>query len=329
MIIPVTQLEYDKGRQVFDTVEGHTFVPVSDNETALASFIESNGCSAVVVGVAPYSGPLYNALPQGGLILRFGVGTDNIDLARAAARGIRVANTPGALDQSVAEHTLFLIGALVRHVGQGDLALKQGTWAPVTGDELGDLKLGIVGMGRIGARVARMAHATFGMEILVCETLSEEAVATRLEMDAQALRQQLGYTGWSSDPDFILGQADVVSAHLPVVAATRGFFCAARFAALKRGSLFVNTARGALVVESDLVAALKSGHLGGAALDVYEREPYTATDAVLDLRTVPTVIMTPHIASNTRAANRRMASMVIENLLNWEAGLQDAVHIVG
>jgi phosphoglycerate dehydrogenase-like enzyme len=328
MIIPVTALEYEKGRTVFERATDYAFTPVEDDEQVLASFVAEHGCRAVVVGVTPYLGPLYEALPEDSLILRFGVGTDSLDRIRTQARDIKVANTPGALDRSVAEHTLFLIGALVRHIVKGSEALKAGSWLPATGDELQDLKLAIIGMGQIGAQVAQIAHLGFGMQTLACERLSEEAVASRLGMSLEPMRSHLGYARWSQNPDDILAEADIVSAHLPVVPETVGFFNAARFHAFKRGSLFVNTARGALVVEEDLAAALSAGHLAGAALDVYANEPYVPAKAGCDLRTFPNVIMTPHVASNTRAANRRMAAMVVQNFRHWDAGEFDQVHVV-
>jgi phosphoglycerate dehydrogenase-like enzyme len=327
-IIPVTEPEYLKGKDIFDNVADYDFRPVDDSEEGLANFIRRHSCHAAVVGVRPYRGPLYSALPEGGLILRFGVGTDSVDRVAAAARQICCANTPGALDRSVAEHTLFLIGALVRRIVPGDASLKQGQWSPMTGDELQDLKLAIIGMGAIGAQVARAAHLAFGMDILVCDVADPDKVAARLGLSSTALRDEYGITSWSADAHHILANADVVSAHLPVLPDTVGYFNAARLAMFRHGSLFVNTARGALVVERDLVAALESGHLAGAALDVYEHEPYAPDTTATDLRRLPNVLMTPHVASNTRAANRRMAQGVLDNLRYWDAGVRDSAHIV-
>lgn len=328
LIIPVTELEYLKGEEVFSAAVDYHFQPVADDEATLAAFVRAHGCHAAVVGVRPYTGPLYAALPEGGLILRFGVGVDSVDRAACLARRIACANTPGVLDRSVAEHTLFLMGALIRHVARGDAELKQGRWFPVTGDELRDLELAIVGMGPIGAQVARAAHLAFGMKVLVCDIASPVDAAVRLGLDPGAWRDQLGVARWSADPGDILPYAHVVSAHLPVLPTTVGYFNAARFAAFRHGSYFVNTARGALVVEADLVAALRTGRLAGAALDVYEREPYAPTSPEADLRRLPNVLLTPHIASNTRAANRRMAQGVVDNLRAWDTGAHAQVRRV-
>jgi len=328
MIVPVTRPEYEKGEKVFAGARDYRLTPVEDDETSLASFVSEHECRAVVVGVEQYLGPLYDVLPEGGIILRFGVGTDSLDRAQTRRKGILVANTPGALDRSVAEHCIFLIGALVRHIGRGHHELKSGSWVPRTGDELADLKLAILGLGRIGSRVAQIAHQGFGMETLVCELLPEDSVAARLGMSQAEMRDRLGYSLWTGVMEDALAQADVVTVHLPLVESTRGLFDAARFAQFRMGSLLVNTSRGGLVVESDLAQALRSGRLAGAALDVYQKEPYEPVGEADDLRQFPNVLMTPHIASNTRAANKRMARMVVENLRHWAQGEIEAVHIV-
>ena len=328
MIVPVTQPEYAKGEMVFAHVDDCQFVPVSSDEVSVAALVRMHGCRAVVLGVERYVGPLYQAVPEGGIILRFGVGTDSIDRVQAQRGRIFVANTPGALDRSVAEHCIFLIGALVRHIAQGHQELKNGDWMPRTGDELGDLKLAVVGLGRIGAQVAQIAHLAFGMDTLICELDSEAAVSSRLGMSLPEMRSKLGYSTWVDNLEDVLPDADVVTVHVPFTASTAGLFDASRFARFKTGSLFINTSRGGLVVERDLAQALRSGKLAGAALDVYQNEPYEPAEDGEDLRHFPSLLMTPHIASNTRAANRRMASMVVENLRHWARGEMDAVHTV-
>jgi lactate dehydrogenase-like 2-hydroxyacid dehydrogenase len=328
VIVPVTELEYRKGQAVFETVEGIEFVSVPAAEPALAAFVKERACRAVVLGVTPYTGALYRAVPAGGILLRFGVGTDSLDFAQVRERGLLVANTPGALDRSVAEHTLFLVGALLRHIAQGDRALKAGEWTPQAGRELGGLKLAVIGLGRIGYQVARMAHLGFGAQVLVGERDSEQAVAARLGLSLGELRGDTGYALWDSAFEHVLPEADVVSVHLPLNAHTRHIFNRRTFGLCKPGALFVNTARGGLVDEAALAAALREGRLGGAALDVFEHEPYRPVDAESDLRTFPNVIVTPHVASNTAAANRRMAEMVVENLQNWLRADLEAVHLV-
>lgn len=327
MIVPVTAMQYEKGKTVFQSVPGIKFVSVSEDEAELAAFITRHQCKACVLGVDIYSGALYDALPEGGLILRFGVGTDGVNREKMKARGLLLANTPGTLDQSVAEHTIFLMGALVRHIVSGNAQVKKGNWSPVTGNEFADLTLAIVGLGNIGARVARIAHQGFGMRVLACELAAPEAAAERLGFSSKSsLLNTLGILNWNADSSVILPQADVVSVHLPVLPATTGYFNSARFAQFKPGALFINTSRGKLVIEEDLAAALDSGQIGAAALDVFENEPYQVSG--VDLRTYDNVLMTPHVASNTFTANRKMAAMVVENLRNWMQGEFGKVHSV-
>lgn len=327
MIVPVTEMEYAKGKAVFTQAEDVQFVPVGRDEAVLAAFIRDNHCRAAVLGVDVYSGAIYDALPAGGILLRFGVGIDGLNAQLCRAKGLYAANTPGALDQSVAEHALFLMGGLVRHISSGSTRMKLGDWRPQAGDECSDLKLAVIGLGGIGAKMARMAHQALGMDVLVCQRSSQQQAADRLGFGSvEQMLEQLGIIAWSADSADILPHADVVSLHLPAIAANHGYFNAGRFAECKPGALFINTARGKLVVEDDLVAALESGQIGGAALDVFEAEPYQPKGR--DLRQFEQVIMTPHEASNTRAANRRMAEMVIENLRYWQQCALEKVHLV-
>ena len=157
MIVPVTAMQYEKGKAIFQSIYDIQFVPVSEDEAELAAFITQHQCKACVLGVDVYDGALYDALPDGGLVLRFGVGTDGIHREKMKKNRLMLANTHGTLDQSVAEHTIFLMGALVRHIENGNAQVKKGNWSPVTGNELADLTLAIVGFGNIGARVARIA----------------------------------------------------------------------------------------------------------------------------------------------------------------------------
>ena len=240
MIVPVTRLEYEKGETVFANVRDHQFVPVASDEASVAAFIREHKSRAVVLGVERYVGPLYQALPKGGIILRFGVGFDSIDRVQAKSNRIVVANTPGTLDRSVAEHCIFLISALVRHITQGNHDLKSGDWVPHTGDELGDFKLAVVGLGRIGSKVAQIAHLGFGMETLICEIDAEAAVASRLGFSQDEMGTKLGYTTWSDDLGDVLPEADVVTVHMPLLESTAGIFDASRFSQFKTGSLFVN-----------------------------------------------------------------------------------------
>jgi phosphoglycerate dehydrogenase-like enzyme len=327
MIIPVTETEYYKGKPVFDSATDFAFVPVSAQEDQLARFIVKHQCQACVLGVEHYRKELYTALPKGGLILRFGVGTDGIDRKQLKENSILLANTPGTLDQSVAEHTIFLIGSLVRHICHENAQVKSGRWHSSIGHELGELTLAIVGFGRIGSIVAKIAHQGFQMDLLVCDISDPTDVAQRLGYEsAEKMNADLGLREWHSDSAEILPKADIVTVHLPLLPATEGYFNKVRFNQVKPGAYFINTSRGKLVIEDDLVEALEKGKLAGAALDVFQNEPYQVIGS--DLRKIDNLIMTPHVASNTRAANHKMAYAVIETLAQWVHGAKQPINLV-
>ena len=221
------------------------------------------------------------------VIARAGVGVDNIDLAAARRRGIVVMNAPSATTTSVAELTLAGMLTLARHVSAADRSMKAGAWEKkaFVGTELAGKTLGIVGLGRIGRRVGQLASA-FGMTILA----NDPGVATPVD-------------GVAHVPlDTLCAEADYLTLHLPVTRSTTRMFDAARFARCRRGVRLVNTARGELIDEEALLAALDSGHVAGAALDVYTTEPPVDTR----LSRHASVVATPHLAASTREAQERV-----------------------
>jgi len=277
------------------------------------------------VGVVPYLGPLYESLekvagPQGAIISRFGVGYDSIDLECARKHSVIVTNTPGVLDISVAEHTVWLIGSLVRHVAKLDAAMKTGDFLPRTGMELRGKTLGILGFGGIGRRVAAIAHFGFGMRVIAAGRADGEELSRREGTAIGDIQRQYGVGQYTNDMELVLRQADVLSIHLPAVATTENFVDADRLAMMKRDALLINTARGAVLDEDALYDALSSSRLAGAALDVFECEPYQPTSPHKDLRLLDSVVLTPHVGSNTREANARMAKASLENVANFFAG---------
>jgi phosphoglycerate dehydrogenase-like enzyme len=292
----VTQPEFRKAESVFVAAGCE---PVAPDETALANAVIQRGARAVIVGVAPYRGPLYEAL-SGGLIARFGVGHDSIDKSLARQHQVIVTNTPGVLDISVAEHTIWLMGCLARKVSRLEARLRTGDFTGEAGMELHGKTLGILGYGAIGRRVAQIAERGLGMKILACD---------------------LG-PGFVSAEE-LFRAADIVSVHLTANTSTQRFVNAARLAWLKPSALLINTARGALLDEAALYDALAAGRLAGAALDVFEREPYVPVQPEKDLRTLANVVLTPHVGSNTREANRRMAEAALANVRYFLAGQLD------
>ncbi|MFA6290297.1 MAG: NAD(P)-dependent oxidoreductase [Victivallales bacterium] len=280
-------------------------------EKELSEFVRENKISHVIVGTAKYCGLLYDVLPAGGVIARFGVGYDNIDRVRAAGCGQYCTNTPDCLEGTVAEHALCLILAAARRITGQDRALHAGQWTPLTGSSLSGKTLVIVGCGRIGRRVAIAASCGLAMRVVgVAPRHSGNPKLPDGEVFCRIVR----------DFSEVAGDADFVSLHLPAKPELARYFNAARFALMKRGVVLINTARGMLIDESAMYDALVSGHIASAALDVFENEPYRPVHPDKDLRNLENVIMTPHIGSNTFETNIAMAKRALRNIAAAEAG---------
>lgn len=326
--ILVTQAEYDKAADVFAAAPGLAARPAPADETALAALVRDTGCRAVVLGVAPYRDALYDALAdnaagEGALLVRFGFGTDGINKPYAKAKSLTLVNTPVDIQTSVAELTLFLIGALMRRLPRLDATIRNGGFAPLRGRELCGQTALIVGGGKIGLKVARMLHLGFGVRVLVCGTSSETDWAARAGQTRDALRETFGVETYSTDLDALLPLADIVSLHLPLTPATRGLIGAQQLALMKPGSVLVNVGRGGIVDEAALYDALASGLLGGLASDVFAEEPYAPAAPGKDLRTLPNTVFTPHCGSDTFEANARMAASAVAQAAAF-LGLGDA-----
>jgi D-3-phosphoglycerate dehydrogenase len=231
------------------------------------------------------------------VVARAGVGVDNVDVAAATRRGVVVANAPQSNVITAAEHTMALLLALARNVPQAHASLTGGAWdrGKFTGVELNEKTLGIIGFGRIGQLVAHRARA-FGMRVVAFDAyLAEERF------------RELGVER-ATDVDRIYETADFITVHLPKNAETEGFLNAAAFAKCKDGVRVLNVARGPLVVDEDLQAALDSGKVGGAALDVFRTEPITEHP----LFGYPNVIVTPHLGASTTEATDRAGYQAAE-----------------
>ena len=252
---------------------------------------------ALISGTEPVTAAVLAAAPRLRVIAKHGVGYDNVDLAAAAARGIPVCVAGGAITDSVADHAFALLLALARAVPRGDRAVRAGGWPRLVGPELRGRTLGLVGLGQIGRGVCRRA-AGFGLRLLAYDLNPDAAFARTWGVRYVTL-------------DELLGAADFVSLHAPLTDATRGLIGAARLARMKPGAGLINTARGELVDEAALYDALRSGHLSGAASDVFVDEPPGASP----LLTLETFIATPHVAGQTVEGLRRMGEVTAENAL--------------
>jgi len=266
---------------------------------------EAGNADAIVVrNRTQVRGALLDALaPRCKVVGRLGVGLDNIDLAGCAARGLRVIPATGANAQSVAEYVLGTAMLLLRGVYQSSAAVAGGAWpraALSNGHEIGGKVLGLIGFGSIGQLTAKLARGV-GMQVIAFDAMMDQ---DHPAFSAGAVR----CTGL----DEVIRTADVVSLHVPLVDSTRGLFSAARIASMKQGAVLVNTARGGIVDEVALAAALRSGHLGGAAIDVFETEPLPASSHFVDC---PNLVLTPHVAGVTAEANERVSFLIAGRLL--------------
>jgi phosphoglycerate dehydrogenase-like enzyme len=318
----VTAPQYEKGRAFFEAQSDLRFHPAPEEETALAAVVAETGASVLIVGTVRYRDRLYDALAGGAgpaLIARFGVGHDGIDKTVCRARGIRVTNTPGVLHEAVSEHTLALLLSLTRQVARLNADMKAGRFQPRTGCQLGGKRLVVIGFGSIGRCVARSAHAGFGMRVVAVGRTPVRELERREDCSLAALLDRHGVDAYSTDVDAILPTADVVTLHLPA-AGGQPLLTRDRLARLKTGAFLVNTARGTLIDEVALYDALAAGHLAGAALDVFAREPYVPAAPDKDLRTLPNLVCTPHVSSNTSETNLRIAESCVRNVRAVLAG---------
>ena len=316
-IVLVTQPEYRKGEASYTAASDLKCMSAPDVEEELASAIRDAQVRYVVVGNRKYSGPLYDALPAGGVIARMGVGHDGIDKARATAAQLLCTNTPGVLDQSVAEHAMLLIAAAARQLLPALAGMASGTWATGAGRDLYGKRLAIIGCGGIGRALARVAAAGYGMHVVGC---------TRPSVPAPAALEHFQFV--TNDFAEAVHGADFVSLHMPATPENSRFINRERLAQMGQGSWLVNTARGAVVDEAALFEALTSGRIGGAALDVFAVEPYVPAADSGDLRSLPNVVLTPHVGSNTVESNRRMAERALMNIQFALAGQVDRMDVV-
>jgi glyoxylate reductase len=272
----------------------------------LAAFVgEAEACICLLadrVGAEVLGG-----CPRLRVVANYAVGVNNIDLAAAREAGVVVTNTPDVLTEATADLTWALILAVSRRVLEGDRMVREGRfagWKPdlLLGPGLQGKTLGVVGLGRIGTAVARRGVA-FGMRVAAfTRSLSVAPPEVKCELVAEL--------------DLLLSRADVLTLHCPLTPETRGLIDARRLALLPPGAILINTSRGEVVDESALVAALEAGQLGGAGLDVYEREPAVHPGLVGR----DDVVLLPHLGSANRETRAAMADLAVDNVLAVLAG---------
>jgi (S)-sulfolactate dehydrogenase len=265
---------------------------------------EAAGADAIVVrNRTQVRGELLSALARCRVVGRLGVGLDNIDVAACEARGVQVIPAAGANALSVAEYVIGAAMLLLRGAYRSTADVAAGRWprnALSNGRDLAGKTLGIIGFGSIGQLTARLARA-LSMEVVAFDAMMDQAHPAYAEAGVR-------YDGL----DGVLARADVVTLHVPLVDATRNLIDMARIAKMKPGAVLVNTARGGIVDERAVADALRSGRLGGAALDVFGTEPLPAQP---HFEGCPNLLLTPHIAGVTRESNERVSSVIAEKVL--------------
>ena len=265
---------------------------------------QAAGAAAIVVrNRTQVRGELLAMLGKCKVVARLGVGLDNIDVPACEARGIEVIPATGANALSVAEYVIATAMLLLRGAYQSTAEVTAGTWprnALGNGREIGGKTLGLVGFGSIGQLTAKLAQG-LGMTVVAHDAMMDKG---------HPAFARAGVRGVGLDE--LIASADVISLHVPLVVSTRNLFNAKRLEAMKQGAVLINSARGGVVDEAALAAALKRGHLGGAALDVFDIEPMPAANVFAGC---PNLVLTPHIAGLSGESNERVSFMISQRVL--------------
>jgi len=248
------------------------------------------------------------------IIGRAGVGLDNVDVDAASKKGIIVMNAPAGNTISTAEHTMSLILSLSRNIPQANISMREGKWdrKKFMGTELYNKVLGVIGLGRIGTEVTKRA-LSFKMKVLVYDPYLSEEKAKKMEVELADLQS-------------ILKQADYITVHTPLTSETKHLISEKEFKIMKKGVRIINCARGGIIDEKALLAALESGQVAGAALDVYEKEPPAADNPLVKM---PNVVTTPHLGASTEEAQVAVSIDIAESIKDalLNKGIRNAVNV--
>lgn len=272
--------------------------PGPHSAEALAGLVPQ--ADGLIAGLDEVSARVFAAAPRLRVVARYGTGTDQVDLDAARRSGVTVTTTPGANANAVAELTVALAFALARPLLEGDDRVRHGDWPALRGLELAGRVFGVVGLGRVGSRVAAKMSA-LGMEVLGYDPNVASPHARLVPLHG------------------LVAEADFISLHAPLTSGTRGLLGRSLLATVKPGAALINTARGALVDEEALVWALDAGLLRAAAVDVLVHEPPTATHPLVGR---PNVIVLPHMGPHTAEATRAMSRMALDEVLAVLSGRQ-------
>ncbi len=268
-----------------------------------ATIEQLRGASAVLAWGERYTAAVLAASPELRVIARIGVGLDSVDVSAATERGIAVTVTPTANHEAVAEHAMALLFAVAKSIPQDDKATRAGEWPIELHQPIRGKTLGIVGLGRIG-RAAAVRALGMGMKVIAAEMYPDRAFVEQHGIELM-------------DLGALLGRSDYVSLHCPLSDETQGLINAERLAKMKPDAVLINTARGGLVVEKDLLEALTSGQLRAAALDVFEREPANADNPLFQL---DNVVVSSHTAGTDTLAMENMGLEAARCIIDLSRG---------
>lgn len=281
---------------------GHEVTELDMKGGAAVDPIHAKDADALLVRIAEVTKELIDSCPGLKLISKHGVGVDNIDVNAAKSKGVAVTIAPGANSTSVAEHAFAMLIALAKNLPAvcnryREIGFGAKNFAP--GIEITGKTLGIIGCGRIGSRIAKMAHGGFDMNVLAYDPYIIEA-PEGVEL--------------VSDRDRVFSESDFVTLHPVLNKETEGSVGTREFSMMKRGAIFINCGRGALIDEQALIDALQSGHLGGAGLDVTAREPCPPESPLFHM---PNVLLTPHYAPTTTEAAAAVSRVAAQNVVDF------------
>jgi len=268
------------------------------DDAKLTSIVSREVPEVIITGAEPMSESVLSAASNLRMIMKHGVGVDNIDLGAATSRGIAVANAPGTNTEAVADLVVGLMLVLLRRLCVANASTRRGSWERYVGHELGAMTVGVVGTGRIGAAVARRVRA-FGASLIGHDVVENEALKSTCG---------LRYTSLAN----LLAEADVVTLHAPLLPATTKMLGKSQLESMKRSAVLVNCARGELVDESALYEHLKIGGIAGAAVDVFGTEPPQDSP----LLKLDNVLATPHIGAYTYEAMTAMDRLCAETIID-------------
>jgi len=274
-------------------VTHHTTLPGGD-----ASLVERLRGAEVAINIrssTKFTADVFAHLPDLRLVSIWGTGTDNVDLAAARERGVRITNTPAVSAPSIAEHALALMLAVARRIPEIDREVRAGKWPRGQMMQLAGKTLGVIGLGAIGQRFAQLGKG-IGMRVITWTMHPKEP------------QLELGQ---------LLAESDVVSLHLRLSDQTRAFLNAERIAQMKPGAILINTARGPITEEAALLSALRTNHLGGAGIDVFDQEPLPRDHAFTAL---PNVVLSPHNAGVTPEALEAGLALAVDNAVAFDEG---------